>query len=625
MKPQLGDTLFNRYTLVTPLRDVSTLQAWKATDRVLARECQLFILSDSSRIEDIASLATAVGRKQGVTPVLQFRKAGDTAVLVTQMEQGLSLAEYLRGLASGTCSYEAIRTIIGEAAGIAAGLQEPRLNVDTIRISTNGVEIADAPIARLLAEPTHAPEGMPVEQLAIRQLALVMASLVMRAPELDIDHVDMNAMSADLPPEFKVIMSRGLELDDEHGTASEPMLTLGELTALLGEWTPLQDLSDVDLAVPSEAGNASIATAALLDTDPDFTPATLPDNVVTREKLRNLTIDHAPTEAEAAEHADRVVARQNREAFESLPADPVIAVRGPRSLWHLAAGESTIPSNGPSTGDVPLPQRRDGRQQPTVAIPRAALQRDLDATVPGDPSDLFHEFSFQTYPTPVPTPDTLGPGEETTRIPIMTDANQQTMALDVAAMRHEMAAHQHDASQAPAQPDAAGANGQATAPAFPPAGVDDATIVAADAPVAANGYAHAGNAQSYVASDLGQLPPSFVPRPAQQSDETSPTDDDLSKHRLFGNVRITAVVITVAVVLIAAALTIALVTFHNNNSNPADKGENSNQWPDQNLDDVPFGSDEGTQKQSSQNGGSTSAGEGASFIKFIDVTDAFQR
>ena len=38
MKPQLGDTISNRYVLVSPLREETGLQVWKASDNVLARD-----------------------------------------------------------------------------------------------------------------------------------------------------------------------------------------------------------------------------------------------------------------------------------------------------------------------------------------------------------------------------------------------------------------------------------------------------------------------------------------------------------------------------------------------------------------------------------------------------------
>ena len=57
MKPQLGDTILNRYTLVSSLREEPGIQAWKANDRVLAKDCQLFIITDRSAFAAIDKLA----------------------------------------------------------------------------------------------------------------------------------------------------------------------------------------------------------------------------------------------------------------------------------------------------------------------------------------------------------------------------------------------------------------------------------------------------------------------------------------------------------------------------------------------------------------------------------------
>ena len=53
MKPQLGDTISNRYVLVSPLREETGLQVWKASDHVLARDCQLFIVSNSKALQEV--------------------------------------------------------------------------------------------------------------------------------------------------------------------------------------------------------------------------------------------------------------------------------------------------------------------------------------------------------------------------------------------------------------------------------------------------------------------------------------------------------------------------------------------------------------------------------------------
>ena len=57
MRPHLGDTVLNRYTLVSPLREEAGLQAWKANDRVLSRDCQLFIVSNKAVLESTNALA----------------------------------------------------------------------------------------------------------------------------------------------------------------------------------------------------------------------------------------------------------------------------------------------------------------------------------------------------------------------------------------------------------------------------------------------------------------------------------------------------------------------------------------------------------------------------------------
>ena len=266
MDPKLADTLFDRYTLVASLRNEPGLQAWKANDRVLDRSCQLFIITATDALHEVASAVSTVGRRPGFTPVTQFRTAGDAAVLVTETETGLSLTEYLHGRTHDVLSMEAIRSIIGETAMLSASLRTPRLSTDTIRIGVNGLEIADAALAEILAEPTHAPASMVGEPLAIRQLAAVLYALVTKTPsDTDMDF-DMQRVDAQVPGEFRVIIARGLELNDD-GKRAAPMMSLSELMALLGQWTPLRELSDRDLALPNDAGDGSIATAALRHVD----------------------------------------------------------------------------------------------------------------------------------------------------------------------------------------------------------------------------------------------------------------------------------------------------------------------------------------------------------------------
>ena len=80
MKPQLGDTIINRYTLVSLLRDEPGLQAWKANDRVRARDCQLFIVTDADAALDLTDslVAALCDRRAGVggDGLLRVARAG---------------------------------------------------------------------------------------------------------------------------------------------------------------------------------------------------------------------------------------------------------------------------------------------------------------------------------------------------------------------------------------------------------------------------------------------------------------------------------------------------------------------------------------------------------------------
>ena len=97
MKPQLGDTISNRYVLVSPLREETGLQVWKASDHVLARDCQLFIVSSSKALQEVNATASmlAISHDSHFTKVLQLQHAGQVALVVTQLDEGMTLSEYL--------------------------------------------------------------------------------------------------------------------------------------------------------------------------------------------------------------------------------------------------------------------------------------------------------------------------------------------------------------------------------------------------------------------------------------------------------------------------------------------------------------------------------------------------
>ncbi|MBT1172603.1 hypothetical protein JS528_04375 [Bifidobacterium sp. MA2] len=648
MKPQLGDTLFNRYTLVALLRDEPGVQAWKANDRVLAQDCQLFILTAPETLDDVSALTSQAGRKDGLTPVLQFRKAGEAAVLVTKLETGLSLTEYLRGKARGTLSYEAMRSVIGDAATIVSGLEAPRLSTDTIRVSVTGVEIADVPLTHLLVEPTGAPETMPTEQLAIRQLAAVLYGMLKRRPVTPDTTFDLSSLDADMPTEFHVILSRGLELTGRTGKKGEPMLTLGELTALLGDWTPLDQLSDRDIALPTDAGEGSISTVAVRDLSKSAL-VELPAGDVTTERLPDLEIHRAPSEQEAARHADAVVAAQNAQSFADMeesfkeysPHDFFAMGRNvpPDERARIAAQSYVAPAAGEQTGQLNAPGHD--------------TQHRTD--------ELVNDFSFQVYPAPVALPDDMNTGEQTSRIPIINESNMPTVSLDVrdpenmAIEGFEDFANPHEAGGAygghgdgrvapkpgknrnrKSGKNAKGGNAAEATKA--PADAQGKPESAPQTPADGNEHIAPGSMPPAipvspalpprpVSSDFDmQHPPSFKPKSMLDHDPADDEHEDLSDHRLLGNMTTATVALIAAALVLVALLAGALFLFLHSGNPQDQKVQQNNEWPDDT--NVPFGDDQsdgsGSQQQSGGSSSSSSASD-ESGVVLIDVTDVYRR
>ena len=553
-KPQLGDTLFNRYTLIALLRDEPGIQAWKANDRVMARDCQVFILTAPQYLESVAASASTLGRAKGFTHVVQFRKAGNAAVLVTNIESGLSLTDYLQGQSGTILSNEAIRSIIGSAAVLADDLRTPRLSTATLRISTTGLEIAGTAIASMLEEPTQAAGHMQGDQLVIRQLAALLYALLTRTPSSKNMTFDLRRLDDTVPSEFRMIIMRGLTMDD--GTNHTiPMVSLSELTALLGGWTPLDKLSTQDIALPSAAGEGSIATAEVISIDEDQL-AELPRSIITTEKLRELTIEHSPKPRTAS----------------STPNDRELLHKGEADLSKLATStEKTISAvwRKGQEGEEALKNRLNRPSKHTNS-------KEFSNT------DLFEDFVFQAD-SEIGT--NANKFDMTTQIPVVDDTNYPTQAIQVSEIQ---ASNDTPAAQAPA--------------AMPPASFSPASTSAAQQ--------DAGIAM--------QQPPSFAPRSKPTADDEG---DDLADTRLFGKYTTATVVVAAAAVVVLLALGIALACMHfgNNPNNPDSK---QNDWSDSNIDNVPFGNEDGD--DSGKNDSSKSA-EGAAGYDYIDVTDLFTK
>ncbi|PJM75924.1 murein biosynthesis integral membrane protein MurJ [Bifidobacterium simiarum] len=269
LKPGLGDTLIDRYTLVQVLRDEPGLSAWRANDGTMARDCQVFLITNTEiafTANEVAS-ALALNPNPRFTPIQQIRNEGGACLIVTDLDPGISLA---RHLAHNTdhperaLSFDAIRTIIGETVEAAnslraSGLNHRAISANTIRITARGITLADAPVsAALVAPQLRAEENPDAEALTIRQLAAVLFEMVTGHIFVPDSGVTPAVIREDAPEEFRILCVRGLGLHGEGEATPVPISTLGEFEALLGSWKQMPELTKDDIDLASHPSSQSI-------------------------------------------------------------------------------------------------------------------------------------------------------------------------------------------------------------------------------------------------------------------------------------------------------------------------------------------------------------------------------
>ena len=276
MNAHIGDTILGRYTLVTLLRRANGLSAWRAKDKVLDRDCQLFIAGDSTCMDriNVNASSLALNKDRRFTPVYQLHTRDKVSLIVTAPDAGMSLRDYMHGPAGGTLSDRAIGTIMGEVTEAmrtlhAAGMVDYAVSTSTIRLAPASITLADAPISPMLEHPSVSTEmGLTDEEYAIHGLAGVLYAMLTRRADQDGRQPSLQELPEQTPEEFKIICMRGLGLANEQGAMPVPLVTLAELSALLSPWVPPEELTDSDLIWPELDGRASIEAVALRPVDP---------------------------------------------------------------------------------------------------------------------------------------------------------------------------------------------------------------------------------------------------------------------------------------------------------------------------------------------------------------------
>lgn len=281
MIPAIGDTINNRYTLIALYRSEPGLSAWLANDHTLVRDCQLFIISDSSKLAKVNAIASslALSRDTHYTRVLHLQKQSGVSVIVTETDPGIALHELLSTTSHSPLGTEAMRSIAGEVAQAADSLRKVSLNhqaisTHVVRVTSTAVTLADAPISPLLTTAVKRTSFHESDEtLAVRQIAAVLYEMVTKTPydpnaDPETTRRTWEAYRSEVPAEFTSICTRALGIPQEDGSTPVPIFTLVELLALLGTWRKPGDLGSDQLDLPSKQAAASVESVTLAPVEP---------------------------------------------------------------------------------------------------------------------------------------------------------------------------------------------------------------------------------------------------------------------------------------------------------------------------------------------------------------------
>lgn len=274
MSPHLHSTVADRYTLTSELRVQPGFSAWLATDSTLGRDCQLFMVSDpalTARANAITS-SLVLSSNPYFTPVRQLLRDGDASLIVTDLDEGVSVHELLEhGQMFGP---EGMRAILCELCDAADSLLEVSLNhqgicAGTVRLIPDGIRLADAPVSCVIRPwVVDGEQSIPDEQLAIKQIAGVLFAMVTGKDFMPgVNDVLPDAFHREgLPDEYATICSRALGIPAVAGKKPVDLLTLREMRVLLGDPIAWDKLTDAELPPLDGQGAPSISQVALAPT-----------------------------------------------------------------------------------------------------------------------------------------------------------------------------------------------------------------------------------------------------------------------------------------------------------------------------------------------------------------------
>lgn len=642
MKPQLGDIVISRYTLVSPLRSVPGLEAWKANDRVLARDCQLFIVTDKAAIPSFEAIASTLtlSRNPHFTPVIQMQRVDDVPVLITQLDRGLSLNDFI-GHGTRKLSYTAMHSVIAEVAdGLETLLRDDlgmkSLSTDIIRITSKGVQIADAPLQEMFTD-TPAQRSLQPEMRAIHELASLIYAMLIGKWTSEIKDFDLSALPEDTPEELRIICERGLPINDTDGSPTLSMVSLSELVALLGEAKPLATLPASEIKRPNSDGEASIQRLPLRRTRPnnllDF-----PQNLSTNQlqfrarqaasaaesaaaqgvaaatagasALTGTARKQAQTAAyhigsAAAATASAAATQHGGKPLQTDSPSQKKAATNPASGNMSNKPKPALPQNGPAPSPSkdaksnvpPAPGSANGNPASAKDSNSAKSSQDKSSkwwrqhgksgsNQPGASDDLTNAAAPRMDLhdlTAAEMADAFKSFDSTADDSIFSDFDQNAVQNTNPTMQFDFAMKgdvdgTHDVTpgnrtEATGRIPLLDANGNFIEPGHESAQALQAEQEAIDA------------------ANPVITPPSFTPQQRAHQQSTNPTSDDIADTPLLGKLTTKAVAIIAVIVLILAAAGVAafVLTGHNSRGAGSYQQSSSDPWPDMNLNKVPFG------------------------------------
>lgn len=562
MTPQLGDTLANRYVLIATLRDTAQLAAWYVYDVFLDRDCQLIAVKDSAgrgllrTINDQASIL-ASHKQLPVTPVHQVRVQDGVLLLVSSLDEGLSVRSFLERYTSKPPSVEITRTIIGYTARamqdlLREGVVHHALGVDTLRLTNHGVQIANTAVSALLrnpllpSDPSHLHHANSLEYIdplqyeprIVQFLAGILHALLVGDADAAHKSLQEAPLPDSTPEELRIIVTRGLH---EPGSNVAALETLDELIMLLGTWHPYTWQVAPHARLRTEYAVASISQAPL---NSDDVAAINEVDVAQENTAPSIEL---PESLLSAGHVDTLSAE--RFAQSQAQASNVIA-----NIWRKS---------------------------------KSMLQEGLVIASQGISDDDSQEFEVFTPNTPT------------------MPSNTSTQPMDVAALRHLSrvsveGVSGEEASERTSQMPLLDSDGNEVE-----AGSPSLRALAQEREAIEAEYRRQEAAQAQASWLPQPAPPSFAP---QQHKRTIKRDTEpnvpsaVADEKLFGG-KVSAkwLAISLVAIVLAVALTLAVVSLTRPENSSGIDTSSSGPWPELDLDAVPFGDEPaGTSTDSSQ-------------------------